>query len=154
MTRGLEKTLTKKIADLDDQIAQLQGHLGECNKRFQRSVNTIVGVNEKRSEKEGEEPELKYVMANDGETGANRNLLAGGALPVMSPDPWTKVVFTSSSDNTNSTMLEKSMSAEAKGKIGGLWWGAEASVSTSSASKYVFTFSRPSLYFDLVLTVI
>lgn len=146
MSKGMTASLAKKIADLDKEITKLRGHLAQCNTEFQRGVNTIVGVVEEKTlpaasgdEAAKTDPKLTYVMANEHETAADRNLLMGGAQPASQPDPWTKIVFTSSATSDSSKSTEKSMSKEAKAKIGAFWWGAQASTSVSEASKYVFT---------------
>lgn len=146
--KGMNTSLSKKIKDLDLEITQLRGHLAESTAGFQRGVNTIVGVEEKKAPTtpttEGTTnppaataPELQYVMSDQHETGADKNLLTGGAQSPQEADPWTKIVFGSSNEATNSESTEKSMSADAKAKIGGLFWGVEASTSYSTASKYV-----------------
>lgn len=147
-SKGMKTSLGKKIADLEKEITSLRGHLAECNAGFQRDVNAIVGVEEKKKKEvapsdppvtqEAADPELQLVMANERPTGADRDLLSSGSQPVEAPDPWTKIVFTSSTSSESSDSSEKSMSAEAKLKIGGLFWGLQASTSVSDASKYVF----------------
>lgn len=180
MASGMETSLTKKIANLDEEITRLRGHLADSNSGFERSVNTIVGVQEiplkpategssatagssgtevtsstskgKDNDTTAAQPTMRYTMADEKETGADKNLLSGGAQPAKQPDPWTKVVFTSSTDVESKAMGDKSMNAEAKAKIGGLWCGAESSTTISESAKYVFRQFAVSL--DFVLTSI
>lgn len=173
MASGMETSLTKKIANLDEEITRLRGHLADSNSGFQRSVNTVVGVQEilppkpatsvvaggqgssgagNDTDSSAAQPTMRYIMADEKETGADKNLLTGGAQPAEQPDPWTKVVFTSSTDSETKAMGERSMNAEAKAKIGGLWCGAEASTTISESAKYVFIPFTVS--FDFALTSI
>lgn len=160
MSKGMTASLAKKIADLDKEITKLRGHLAQCNAEFQRGVNTIVGVVEEKKlpaasgDQAGTDAKLTCVMANEHETGADRNLLMGGAQPAGQPDPWTKIIFTSSASSESSSSTEKSMSREAKAKIKAFWWGAQANTSSSEASKYVFTHILLPFCFGVALTSI
>lgn len=153
--KGMNTSLTKKIKELDVEITRLRGHLAESNTGFQRGVNTIVGVEEMvppPAAAGGTAPTappvltqegFKCVMSDEQQTGADKNLLTGGAQPPLEPDPWTRIVFNSSNEETESDSSEKSMSAEAKVKIGGFFASVEASTRYSSAAKYDFLPSSP-----------
>lgn len=151
--KGMSTSLSKKIKELDLELTRLRGHLAESTAGFQRGVNTIVGVEETKpltpTTTEGvtnpPPPQLQYVMSGQQEAGADKNLLTGGAQPPQEPDPWTKIVFGSSNDAKSTETTEKSMSADAKAKIGGMFWGVEASTSYSTASKYVSPRESPNI---------
>lgn len=167
--KGMNTSLSKKIKELDLELTRLRGHLAESTAGFQRGVDTIIGVQETQAGKNASStasssttsssttegttnppgstvPQLEYVMSGQQDAGADKNLLTGGgAQSPQESDPWTKIVFGSSNDATNSENTEKSMSADAKAKIGGMWWGVEASTSYSTASKYVSSRESPNI---------
>lgn len=150
-SKGMNTSLSKQIKELDLELTRLRGHLAESSAKFQRGVNTIVGVEEIKAltpattEGTTNPPQLEYVMSGQQDAGADKNLLTSGAQPPQAPDPWTKIVFGSSNDAKNTENTEKSMSADAKAKIGGMWWGVEASTSYSTASKYVSSRESPNI---------
>lgn len=139
---GMHKTLTKTITELQNEITTLESRLAESQSSFRRTISAIVAV-EPEATKEGEtqpeNPNLTVVRVKDGETAADRGLLAGDAAQTQPPDPWTKVYFTSSASSSRETSGEKAISGDARIKIGGLLGSVEASSSFSKVSKYVFS---------------